>query len=53
MGVNDVKRVSCQRAIREFPLWRDTFKRVMDHNLAEAALLGLYGVRHISQSIRF
>ena len=53
MGVNDVKRRSCQRAIKEFPLWRDTFKRVMDHNRAEAALLGLYGVRHLSQSIRF
>src|ERR1700722_13405394 len=53
MGVNDVKRLSCQRAIKEFPLWRDTFKRVMDHNRAEAALLGLYGVRHLAQSIRF
>ena len=52
MGVNDVKSMSCQRAIKEFPLWRDTFKRVMDHNRAEAALLGLYGVRHLSH-IRF
>jgi hypothetical protein len=53
MGINDVKRMSCQRAIKEFPLWRDTFKRVMDHNRAEAALLGLYGARHLSRSIRF
>jgi crossover junction endodeoxyribonuclease RuvC len=53
MGVNDVKRMSCERATKEFPMWRDMFKRVMDHNRAEAALLGLYGVRHLSQSIRF
>lgn len=25
MGVNDVKKMSCQRDIKEFPLWRDTF----------------------------
>jgi hypothetical protein len=54
MGVNDVKKMSCQRAIKEFPLWTDMFKRVsIDHNRAEAALLGLYGVRHLLRTLRF
>jgi crossover junction endodeoxyribonuclease RuvC len=48
MGINDVKRMSCERARREFPTWASVFTRVADHNRAEAALLGLYGVRRRS-----
>lgn len=48
MGVNDDKRNSCTRAALEFPAWSASFKRVsIDHDKAEAALLGLYGVRNL------
>jgi crossover junction endodeoxyribonuclease RuvC len=48
MGINDNKTMSCRRAIKEFPMWASMFKRVsVDHDRAEAALLGLYGVRHL------
>lgn len=51
MGVNDDKRMSCKRAIKEFPMWTSMFKRVsIDHDRAEAALLGLYGVRHLRRT---
>jgi len=46
MGINDNKILSCKRAINEFPSWKDSFKRTsIDHNRAEAALLGLYGIK--------
>jgi hypothetical protein len=49
MGLSDDKKMSCQRATNEFPSWSTSFKRVsIDHNRAEAVLLGLYGVRHVS-----
>lgn len=48
MGLNGSKKVSCERAMKEFPLWAPTFKRTtIDDDRAEAALLGLYGVRHL------
>lgn len=47
MGLTDDKKVSCRRAAQEFPKWASSFKRTsIDHDKAEAALLGLYGVRH-------
>jgi crossover junction endodeoxyribonuclease RuvC len=49
MGISEVKRMSCERATKEFPSWAGSFRRVsIDHNLAEAALLGLYGIRRRS-----
>jgi crossover junction endodeoxyribonuclease RuvC len=48
MGINEVKRMSCVRARLEFPTWASVFTKVADHNRAEAALLGLYGVRRRS-----
>jgi crossover junction endodeoxyribonuclease RuvC len=51
MGVSDDKKMSCQRALKEFPMWASMFKRTsMDHDRAEAALLGLYGVRHLPRT---
>lgn len=48
MGINAKKPMSCERAIKEFPMWAGMFKRVsIDHDRAEAALLGLYGVRNL------
>lgn len=45
MGVPADKEVSRKRAIEFFPACKHLFKRKMDHNRAEAALIGLYGVR--------
>lgn len=48
MGITDNKAMSCKRATAEFPAWASMFKRTsIDHDRAEAALLGLYGVRHL------
>lgn len=47
MGLKADKSVSCERAIKEFPVWAGMFNRKKDHDRAEAALLGLYGVRHL------
>jgi hypothetical protein len=47
MGLTDDKKLSCKRAAQEFPKWKESFKRTsIDDDKAEAALLGLYGVRH-------
>jgi hypothetical protein len=48
MGLNNDKKVSCKCAIKEFPRLKHEFRRTsIDHNKAEAALLGLYGIRHL------
>lgn len=47
MNCPAAKPAACQRAIEEFPAYARYFKRVsIDHNRAEAALIGLYGVRY-------
>lgn len=46
MGLTDDKGMSCQRAMKEFPKWASMFKRkTIDHDKAEAALLGLYAIK--------
>lgn len=49
MRVPADKKLARQIAIDTFPSWKTTFARAMDHNRAEAALIGLYGVRHGGQ----
>lgn len=39
------KKLSCERARQAFPPMADWFKRVKDNGRAEAALIGLYGLR--------
>lgn len=40
------KGLACAHAAKVFPEWASLFKRVsIDHNRAEAALIGLYGVQ--------
>lgn len=45
MGLNSDGEKSRMRALQLFPNNADTFKRKMDHNRAEAALLAWYGYR--------
>jgi hypothetical protein len=45
MGVTKLDKNGIRGIVREiYPLWADSFKRVMDHNRAEAVLIGRYGV---------
>lgn len=47
MGCPTDKGEACLYAQTVFPEWASTFKRKsIDHNRAEAALIGLYGVRY-------
>jgi len=46
MGVPADKEKARAIAIELFPSWKHLFARKMDHNRAEAALIGLYGVRY-------
>lgn len=46
MGVPADKEKARQAAITLFPAWKGLLNRKMDHNRAEAALIGLYGIRH-------
>lgn len=48
MGVPADKKEARKIAIEFFPAWKHLFSRADDHNRAEAALIGLYGVRHLS-----
>ena len=51
MGLTDNKALSCKKAAETFPRWADSFRRrSIDHNRAEAALLGLYGVCHLQKT---
>jgi crossover junction endodeoxyribonuclease RuvC len=45
MGVNSSKDSSRHRALQLWPAWAREFARVKDDGRAEAALLGLYGLR--------
>lgn len=46
MGLTDNKPMSCRRAIAMFPRWKTSFKRTsVDHDKAEAALIGMYGLK--------
>jgi hypothetical protein len=47
IGANSDKRHSLQMAKRLFPLFAHEFEKQLDHNKAEAALIGYYGVKWI------
>ena len=45
MSVTRLDKNGIRGVVRElYPSWADTFKRVMDHNRAEAVLISRYGV---------
>jgi crossover junction endodeoxyribonuclease RuvC len=45
MAVSRLDKNGVRGVVRElYPQWADTFKRVMDHNRAEAVLISRYGV---------
>jgi len=47
MSVTKLDKNGIRGIVREiYPQWADSFKRVMDHNRAEAVLIGRYGVTH-------
>lgn len=48
-GTPTDKKDACIYAMRVFPEWADKFRRTsIDHNRAESALIGWYGVRFIA-----
>jgi hypothetical protein len=47
MSVTKLDKNGIRGIVREiYPVWADCFKRVMDHNRAEAVLISRYGVTH-------
>ena len=47
MSVTKLDKNGIRGVAREiYPQWADSFKRVMDHNRAEAVLISRYGVAH-------
>ena len=49
-GTPPTEKGTCQRAAEVFPEWSDAFKRTsIDHNRADAVMIGCYGVIHASQ----
>lgn len=47
MAVTKLDKNGIRGVVREiYPTWSDHFKRVMDHNRAEAVLISRYGVTH-------
>ena len=51
MGLTSDKGLSRQRAMMMFPARADLFARVKDDGRAEAALLGLYGLRTLQREM--
>lgn len=50
-GTPTLKKEACLHAAKIFPEWKEHFKRTsIDHNRAEAVLIGWYGVRFTSGS---